>query len=80
MIRYWLFGALLGAATVLFAQIAVPPTTKTLTITGMCEGTTWKAYRTKTDDLWVGCGAAVPPAKAVELREYYVVPSGGPRK
>jgi hypothetical protein len=77
--KYWLPLLFLLSGLAL-AQISVPPTTKTLTITGMCEGTSWKAYRTKTMDLWVGCGDAAPPAGSVELRAYYVVPSGGPKK
>lgn len=75
-----LFVMLLWGAVVVYAQIAVPRTTQTLTITGMCEGTTWTAYRTREGDLWVGCGDATPPARSVELRAYYVVPFGGLRK
>jgi hypothetical protein len=77
--KHWL-PLLFLISGVALAQIAIPRDTKTLTVTGMCEGTTWKAYRTKGGDLWVGCGDAVAPEKSVELRAYYPVPSGGPRR
>jgi hypothetical protein len=75
----WLWLLLLMSGLAL-AQLVVPSTVKTATITGLCEGTTWKAYRTKDLNLWVGCGDAVPPAGSVELRAYYVLPSGGPKR
>jgi hypothetical protein len=77
--KYWLPPLFLLSGLAL-AQMSVPSATKTLMITGMCEGTSWKAYRTKSMDLWVGCGDAVPPAGSVELRAFYPAPSGGPRK
>jgi hypothetical protein len=48
--------------------IVAPVGTKSTLITGLCEETYWRAYKTRDGNLWVGCGAAQPPAGSREMR------------
>ena len=65
-----IFLLLVLGAGIALADITLPVTAKTVTVHGLCDN--WKAWRTVERNLWVGCGAAVPPAGAVELRAYYI--------
>ena len=60
------------AATAIAHDYNLADGAHTVTVRGMCSK--WTAYRTAEQDLLVLCPGMAPPAGAVELRAYYVMP------